>query len=91
MKENNQKVNLEQKVLAAATGIFAGLGALWLINDIADAIIGNSNPYETVKDTVFNVGVPTLAYVSAATSLYLTKLFSYNNLDNFPTPTNSNL
>ena len=79
MEDQKSTLSLEQKVLAAATGVFAGLGTLWLINDVPDALVGTSNPYSTIKDTIFNVGVPTLAYVSAAASLYLTKVFGYNS------------
>jgi len=73
--ETPSTISLEQKVLATATGIFAGLGTLWLINDIPDVVTKTANPYATIKDAVFNIGVPTLAYMSAATSLYLAKLF----------------
>lgn len=74
-EEKVSNLSLEQKVLAAATGIFAGLGTLWLCSDLPDVVTKTANPYESVKDAVFNIGVPTLAYVSAAASLYLTKLF----------------
>ena len=73
--EKLSNLSLEQKILATATGIFAGLGTLWLIYDVPDVITKQANPYGTIKDAVFNIGVPTLAYVSAAASLYLTKLF----------------
>ena len=79
MDEQKSTLSLDQKVLATATGVFAGLGTLWLINDIPDALVGTSNPYETIKETIFNIGVPTLAYASAVASLYLTKLFDYNS------------
>ena len=78
-QETDPGLSLEQKVLATATSLFAGCGTMWLINDIPDVVTGSSNPYETVKDTIFNIGVSALAYISAAVSLYLTKLFPQEN------------
>ncbi len=72
-------LSLDQKLLAVGTGIFAGLGTLWLINDLPDAIVGTRNPYQTVKETMFNLGVPTFAYVSATASFYLLRLFPNEN------------
>jgi hypothetical protein len=71
-QEKVSNLSLEQKVLAAATGIFAGFGTLWSIDYIPDVMRqGSAN----LRDTVFNVGVLALAYVSAAASLYLVKRF----------------
>ena len=80
MEEQKPSLSLEQKILASATGIFAGMGTLWLANDIPDALFGTYNPYGSIKEAIFNVGVPTLAYASAAASLYLTKFFDYNQI-----------
>ena len=71
---SEKSLSLDQKVLTFGAGVFAGLGTLWLMNDIPDAIYGN-NPYETVKDAIFNIGIPTISYITAAASLYLTKIF----------------
>ena len=85
MEETNNiketsNISLEQKIFSAGADYLIGLGTLWLAYDIPDIFIGAEHPYETLKGAIFNIGVPTLAYLSATYLLYLTNVFS--DIDN---------
>ena len=70
IEEQKSDLTLEERVLAFGSGGLASLGTLWLMGD---------NNYGTLKEAVFNIGVPTLAYIGATASLYLLYSPKYSN------------